>query len=688
MSPILIRKTSNRIWKKIANGIAALLLAVSSFCCITGQLGLKLTFANAFKGGIGSGLACAWNTIADTLGSSNYMIVRQYAGASEEYGLFLLLSLIVMIVVAVFVVKSRIGWLLLLFVLPPILIGLLCGLYPAWGETAFLAVSAIFALVIMKMREGLFPAAVTGILLAAVMGILIAAGASRAPALNAVENGLSESIKNAFYGMDDLQHGNLTVRKRSVREGTALEVTMSEPQSMYLKGFTGATFNGQEWSDLSNSVYYENREVLEAIRGEGFHAAGQLAQTATFSYDEEAVGENTITVTNTGADQRYAFVPYDILEDGTLSDVQLKGGTEFFGTPGKRFRSYTYTASSNQVDNWTDAAARLFTQALNAELCTEEMQDYLRLESYFNKFVYENFGKVSKAEHNLLSQYIGGSGDQSKGHVGYKTAIKAIRSYLENNFIYTEDLGARTAAGKNELKDFLESGKGYDVQFATAATLMFRYFGIPARYVEGYLITPDDAAGADADGTVRVLREHVHAWTEIYIDGVGFVPLEVTPEYYGVMEEADMETGISNEALVREFQEHYGEGGGSDTEEEEPQPAQPESPVVKILLSILVILAGLVVLALLVFLCIRLLRKIRESLKRRRLFLKSDPKTAVAAIYDYMESCGLHPGEDIVALGNLAAYSPQKIKENERGRMLEALKALKKSRQKTGSLSQ
>lgn len=39
----------------------------------------------------------------------------------------------------------------------------------------------------------------------------------------------------------------------------------------------------------------------------------------------------------------------------------------------------------------------------------------------------------------------------------------------------------------------METGKGYDVQFATAATLMFRYYGIPARYAEGYLLTPEDA---------------------------------------------------------------------------------------------------------------------------------------------------------------------------------------------------
>ena len=57
------------------------------------------------------------------------------------------------------------------------------------------------------------------------------------------------------------------------------------------------------------------------------------------------------------------------------------------------------------------------------------------------------------------------------------------------------------------LEEFLVSKKGYDVQFATAATLMFRYYGIPARYVEGYLITPKDAKQMHTHGWKYMLTE-------------------------------------------------------------------------------------------------------------------------------------------------------------------------------------
>ncbi len=89
-------------------------------------------------------------------------------------------------------------------------------------------------------------------------------------------------------------------------------------------------------------------------------------------------------------------------------------------------------------------------------------------------------------------------------------------------------------------ENFLSRSKiGHSVHYATAAALMFRYYGIPSRYVEGYLITPEDIKDKKAGDTVEISGKNGHAWTEIYIDGLGWVPVEMTPEYYSVMKEAD-----------------------------------------------------------------------------------------------------------------------------------------------------
>ena len=53
---------------------------------------------------------------------------------------------------------------------------------------------------------------------------------------------------------------------------------------------------------------------------------------------------------------------------------------------------------------------------------------------------------------------------------------------------------------------------------------MFREAGIPARYVEGYKIRADQWRL----GKAQVTDYEAHAWTEIYIEHIGWIPVEVT----------------------------------------------------------------------------------------------------------------------------------------------------------------
>lgn len=55
--------------------------------------------------------------------------------------------------------------------------------------------------------------------------------------------------------------------------------------------------------------------------------------------------------------------------------------------------------------------------------------------------------------------------------------------------------------------------------------MMFRSAGIPSRYVEGYRI---DERKFKRDHTAQVTDFYAHAWPEIYVENVGWVPVEVT----------------------------------------------------------------------------------------------------------------------------------------------------------------
>src|SRR5690606_12778697 len=76
--------------------------------------------------------------------------------------------------------------------------------------------------------------------------------------------------------------------------------------------------------------------------------------------------------------------------------------------------------------------------------------------------------------------------------------------------------------------DFLEDGRGYCVQFATAMTVMARSLGIPARMAVGFLPGTIQQGGGD-ERFFEVRGDRAHTWPELYFEGVGWVRFEPTP---------------------------------------------------------------------------------------------------------------------------------------------------------------
>ncbi|MBR4874192.1 MAG: hypothetical protein IKV00_10190, partial [Clostridia bacterium] len=114
---------------------------------------------------------------------------------------------------------------------------------------------------------------------------------------------------------------------------------------------------------------------------------------------------------------------------------------------------------------------------------------------------------------------------------GSATLIFDIQEYIRSAAKYNLH-GKPYPQGVDVAVYFLRVAKeGLCRHFASAATLMYRAFGIPARYTVGYSTTAQPS-----DNPIDVWADQGHAWVEIYVDGIGWIPLEVTA---GIEGEAD-----------------------------------------------------------------------------------------------------------------------------------------------------
>lgn len=113
----------------------------------------------------------------------------------------------------------------------------------------------------------------------------------------------------------------------------------------------------------------------------------------------------------------------------------------------------------------------------------------------------------------------------------YNAVIEYIKEYIQSNAEYTLTPGA-TPKDRELIEYFLtENHKGYCVHFATAATLMLRRAGIPARYVEGYFVSDYDLNKKNSQGYSGIPDSNAHAWTEVYYPVIGWQVVEFTPYY-------------------------------------------------------------------------------------------------------------------------------------------------------------
>lgn len=102
--------------------------------------------------------------------------------------------------------------------------------------------------------------------------------------------------------------------------------------------------------------------------------------------------------------------------------------------------------------------------------------------------------------------------------------VQAIERWLGANTEYSFD-APLSPGGVDVVDHFLFTSRlGWCEQVASSLTVMLRLSGVPARLATGFV-----PAGRDrVSGAYRVLESGAHAWTEVWFDGLGWVPFDPT----------------------------------------------------------------------------------------------------------------------------------------------------------------
>lgn len=404
----------------------------------------------------------------------------------------------------------------------------------------------------------------------------------------------------------------------------ALAINADTYSKLYLRGFTGEVYTGTAWKSMDNAALADYKNTFYWLHKDGFFAQSMIANAESVLAQAEGAasnpdsvtesgGANSLIIENISACRKYAYLPYSVCMSERMDPMRIGDAS----AEGETYEEVQYYPGS--LPEW---------YALQEQLSATQTKDataaYLRNEQQYRDFAYEHYLQLTPTAVRTLKKYL----DSDEESRSLSEIRQIILKVLDEKLVYDEN--AKVLNGKTDFLTCLleQSGKGYSVSYATAAVLMLRYYGVPARYVEGYYISREEAESL-LGGMRYVLDEmHAHAWAEYYLDGIGWLPFEVTPGY---VDESEYELGEGANEEGNKSYEHnelvYSVTEQTPPIEEESGPQtsfKPSWPMYLLLIALLLII-------LIVIMAVR-----RGKLKKALDKIKDlDNKTCIAGLYGY-----------------------------------------------------
>lgn len=302
--------------------------------------------------------------------------------------------------------------------------------------------------------------------------------------------------------------------KPEYQDTEVMRVTMSEAPSgsVYFRGFVGDTYDNGSWKNTSNPQELPPEIMERGIENQLYHSVGAYGTPKKVSYELQYLDFW----------DKYAYLPYSVDMDTIQGEKKETAAV---------WDSYVLRNRNQSITVEGVLPEKISYEAWLWDGGGEGRQESLDwvYEAYCEKYlaVPENLERIKKLAKRIQEEYW--RPNIRMGIFDTLAATVVIRRVISNNTNYNLDL-EKLPAGKDVTEYFLfESGEGFCQHYASAGVLLFREVGIPARYVTGYRISAR-AFTQQEDGSYQavVLDSDAHAWSEIYLPGIGWYPEEMT----------------------------------------------------------------------------------------------------------------------------------------------------------------
>lgn len=311
----------------------------------------------------------------------------------------------------------------------------------------------------------------------------------------------------------------------SFNGSTALKVKTIKPSyPLYLRGYVAGKYEDNRWNEIE---FEKDDERLKA-----FNEKNIFVQDYNYylNYQKNQGSENhffgnnhDITISVLGASKRFVYAPYMAYysSDGNFGDDKMVPSPESYVNLRSKKYSLIFTDLSAAGNSWSNISASLKNKVYSDKITRS-----------YESFVREKYLDINDSDilNNVYNRILGSYLTSDPNDV--QSIYQAVYDYFKDNFQYTLSPGA-TPEGEDFIEYFLSSQKeGFCSYYASAGVMLMRKFGVPARYVEGYIVLPSQFADSeDSIPTAVVTDKSAHAWCEVFISDIGWIPLEFTPGY-------------------------------------------------------------------------------------------------------------------------------------------------------------